>query len=707
MSAARISTSPLPIGRRQLPHVTRASSALQGLMLAAISTLPVTVHAQQDSSQSLETVVVTASAREQLLRDAPASISVLSREELLKSPVLDVADAVNQLEGVSIVGNTPNETDISIRGLSGEYTLLMVDGRRMNSRETMNRGTGGVQSNLLPPLGAIERIEVVRGPMSSLYGSDAIGGVINVITRKVTDRWIGSVDLSGVVQTDSALGDAQQGSFWFGGPLLDGRLGLQAYGKYQHRDEDDIYYPGPNSSGAHEFDSRGGGARLAFMPTDTQTFTVEAGYDQIAYQRTPGLSINTTALEQESEHRRRMWAVGHEADWGLASTRLSLQQEVVEKTERLGPLTDPSQPEVTNTVLDALLTIPLAGHTLKAGGQYREDSVTGIGGQDSIPGYSANVNKVTLNAWALFAEGDYRVTEDFTVTAGLRLDHDERYGSQWIPRLYGIWHLSDSLTLRGGVAKGFKAPTIRQSVPGYCMTTGGALLTPGSLCGNPDLDAETSVNSELGLGWSLANGGNLSLTLFNNKFENKVASYDTGVPDALVPIRNVYIYDNIDKVTLRGVELGATLPLADHWTLKGNYTYTDSKREGDRGEPAFDGSSLDGKPLDKTPEHMLNARVDWSVTDSIDLYARSATVGKQYWAGFRNAAMNTRERPGATTYDLGATWQATRHLRIGIAVLNLTDKVVPVDERNRNTGLSGNWMVDEGRRVWMSINAQL
>src|SRR3546814_1694072 len=95
--------------------------------------------------------------------------------------------------------------------MPGENTLIMLDGRRQTTRGTMNRGTGGVQASLIPPLAAIERIEVVRGPMSSLYGSDAMGGVINIITRKVPERLSASVMLGGTVQEDGRYGNSTLG----------------------------------------------------------------------------------------------------------------------------------------------------------------------------------------------------------------------------------------------------------------------------------------------------------------------------------------------------------------------------------------------------------------------------------------------------------------------------------------------------------------
>lgn len=159
----------------------------------------------------MDTVVVTASGAQQSIKEAPASISVLTQEDLQKGNYQSVADAVKHVEGVSVVGDTNNTSDISIRGLPGDYTLILVDGMRQNTRETMNRGTGGVQAYQLPPLSAIERIEVVRGPMSSLYGSEAMGGVINIITKKAPKTWSGNLAASTTLQSDKDFGNSRDG----------------------------------------------------------------------------------------------------------------------------------------------------------------------------------------------------------------------------------------------------------------------------------------------------------------------------------------------------------------------------------------------------------------------------------------------------------------------------------------------------------------
>ena len=136
------------------------------------------------STHQLSTIVVSAAGFEQKIKDAPASITVISAEDLKNKRINSVADALVDVEGVDI-SPTAGKTgglNIRIRGMDAEYTLVLIDGRRQNSTGDITpNGFGESNNSFIPPISAIERIEVIRGPASTLYGSDAIGGVVNII----------------------------------------------------------------------------------------------------------------------------------------------------------------------------------------------------------------------------------------------------------------------------------------------------------------------------------------------------------------------------------------------------------------------------------------------------------------------------------------------------------------------------------------------
>ncbi len=178
--------------------------------------LPLLATAASASAIAVENddvMVVTASGYEQKLREAAASISVISQEELSRRSYTDLASALSDVEGGDVNSSTGKTggLDIRIRGMSSSYTLILVDGIRQNGTSDVTpNGFGAMNTSFMPPLSAIERIEVIRGPMSTLYGSDAMGGVVNIITKKVANEWSSSATLEHTFQENTAYGDSSK-----------------------------------------------------------------------------------------------------------------------------------------------------------------------------------------------------------------------------------------------------------------------------------------------------------------------------------------------------------------------------------------------------------------------------------------------------------------------------------------------------------------
>lgn len=669
------------------------------MMLCGAASVSALVQAAEPVN--LDDMVVTASGHAQQIAHAPASISIITREQLERQPFINLEDAVRGVEGISVVGADPNNEDIVIRGMPGEYTLILVDGRRQGTRETMNRGTGGVQASMIPPLSAIDRIEVVRGPMSALYGSDAMGGVINIITRKGSDDWTGSLTSSVTRPDGSEYGDTLSHSAWLSGPLVKGLLGLQVFGALNDREEDHIFFPKNFTPGSADTQDDNHGFTLTLTPGADHDIRLGYSRNTLETTNTPGKTFDPEFDPLlRSRHQRDNWFIDHQGRWSFGTTHLAFTRERASMNDWWDREKSDIEPELTNTYVDADVTLPLNAHMLTLGTQWINAELEGVGNQDNVAGYT-NVDGVERQAWSLFVEDVYQATDRLTLTAGVRLDDYDGFGRHVTPRLYANYMLTPEWTLRAGIGRGFKAPTLRQVTGQYCMTTGGSSLPIGPLCGNPSLEPEESTTQEVGIRYDGLAGRVFGLTLFNNDFENKVVSYDSGEVDPVDPSRPLYVYDNIDKVRIRGVELSAAWPMMPRWMLSGNYTYTDSERRGG-GEPAFNGNSLDGQPLDKTPEHMVNLRLEWTPRDHLSTHVSANYQGRQHYTGFRNGAVDSRTRGSSATMDLGATWQAHEHLTLSAAVLNLTNRIVAVDERGRFEGLDGNWMVDEGRRFWAS-----
>lgn len=158
-----------------IPHVKAVAAAVCVACLPSLGNA-----AEQD------TVVVTATGFEQKIQDAPASISVITKQQIEDKAYRDVTDALKDVPGVVVTGGEQQRYQYSRDGFA--IHALLVNGKRISTRGTRpNSDNSGIEQGWLPPLESIERIEVIRGPMSSLYGSDAMGGVINVITKKVSN----------------------------------------------------------------------------------------------------------------------------------------------------------------------------------------------------------------------------------------------------------------------------------------------------------------------------------------------------------------------------------------------------------------------------------------------------------------------------------------------------------------------------------------
>lgn len=282
-----------------------------------LALMPVaTVYAETAAveANAIERIVVTAAGYEQKLVEAPASISVITAEELSKRPFTTLLDAVREMEGVD-VGETRDKTGqgtISMRGMGSDYTLILIDGKRQNNHgDIYPNNFGGNQFGHMPPLETIERIEVIRGPASTLYGADALGGVINVITKKFTEHWLGSFNHSRTVQTDDAYGEDITTDFNAMGPVIADTLSLAVRGSMINRMASTpayaaISYPNGQTrnrslgfgSGGKTVDSDTSvlGSRVSWKIADKQSAWFDIETSKQAYDNSPILNDDGTRL---------------------------------------------------------------------------------------------------------------------------------------------------------------------------------------------------------------------------------------------------------------------------------------------------------------------------------------------------------------------------------------------------------------------------
>jgi len=728
--------------------------------LASAIALAASFGAQANEPIALGDVVVSASGFEQKITEAPASISVISREELQQKSFSNLAEALEDVEGIDVRQGTGKTggLNISIRGMPSEYTLILIDGRRQNAAGNVTpNGFGETSTSFMPPLSAIERIEVIRGPMSTLYGSDAMGGVINIITRKVGKEWAGSLTLDHTYQENRDFGDASKASLYASGPLVDGLLGLQLRGSLYDRSASDLSFDNDTTvsrRGASPVEGRNSnvGGRLTFTPHEDHDFALDIERGRQVYNNDncqlgslDGTNTGNTApttgcgptaprasgYKDELRFEREQYALSHSARLGFGTWDSSLTHSTTETFGRTIPGRNaggdigqplPSAPwaivgadrelKTSNLVLDSKLVAPLGeSHITSIGGQWWEAEMT-----DSLA-----QKDYEQSMWALFAEDEWRLRDDLALTLGVRYDDHETFGGHVSPRAYLVWNTTDHWTLKGGVSRGYKTPDLNDLHDGINgITAQGRAVTVG----NPDLKPETSTSTEIGAYFDSLSGFKANATLFHNKFKDKIAA-GPNIVDHPLCLGNQAVNGsanpgcaplvNVDEAVTQGLELASSWQFAPGWTLSGNYTYTDSEQSSGANK---------GAPLTNTPLHMAHAKLNWKPTDRLSLWFSGEYRGErarflQRTANLSAADLAVHEQVGDLkayeVFHLGGSFKASQNVTLNASIYNLFDKdfldgKVYTDSSGNQawssyyiqTGQSTTGTVEEGRRLWLS-----
>lgn len=662
-----------------------------------------------NSKEKVEEVVIVSSASgfEQDIVNAPASISVITAEQLKKQSFTNVVDAIKNIPGVFMTGGGAM-SDISIRGMSSAHTLYLVNGRPISQGRNVNtNGTDGGKQVGLPTISQIDRIEVIRGPMSSLYGSDAMGGIINIITKKPTSEWGGNVNAEWTHSMNDLNSDSQNMDFTVGGGLIKDLLGMEVSGSWQGTDESKTPTP-DNKAGASTPDGENKEGTVKFVLTPDDNNTVELAYTKATrdYTHTPGKSLVATATApSHTRFEKDIYVVSHDAKYDKFVINTYVQQDLSENTSDRN-----AEKKEDVVTVNTQASVFLGNHTLTLGGRYKKEKIV-----DETNGlYVANVvgalreNDRTLSA--LFTEVDWGLTDSWSVTTGLRYDHDEFFGDHLSPRLYSVYRATDDFSIKGGISTGYKQPSLAAATPGFGQRTGGGgspntdvngnPISRALIIGNPELDPEKSTSYEIGYVYNNPKVGiNTSLMLFHTEFKDKIAEdrYCTSAGAAnnndvanysCVFGGNTYYFlstsQNIDEANMQGVEFSLDYTFLNDYTLSSSYTYTRSEQKtGD----------FKGEPLNKMPRHMANLGFDWQATQKLLVWTQYNYRGKT--SDYLSRTAMADGTPGYGFFDIGLVAQMTANVSIKAGLYNIDNKKVTnedygvvLDGRRLNLGLT-------------------
>ena len=739
-----------------------------GIIGAAAPALAAETAAVNDGKETAadDTIVVTAA--EQNLQ-APG-VSTITADEIRKNmPARDVSEIIRTMPGVNLTGNSSsgqrgNNRQIDIRGMGPENTLILVDGKPVTSRNSVRLGWRGERdtrgdTNWVPPE-MIERIEVLRGPAAARYGNGAAGGVVNIITKKSTGEWHGSWNSYFNAPEHKAEGATKRTNFSLTGPL-GGDFSFRLFGNLDKTQAD-----ARNINEGHESLRTGsyadtmpagregvinkninGQLRWDFAPMQSLEF--EAGYSRQGNlyagdtqntnndNSTNGL-VDKYYGKETNRLYRQTWALTWNGGWDNGITTSNWAQYEHTRNSRLGEglaggleglfnsdkFTDTN---LSDVMLHSEINLPfdmLVNQNLTLGAEWNQQRLKDMSSNGqalqggALPGVSDERSPYSqAEIFSLFAEDNMELTDSTMLTPALRFDHHSVVGDNWSPSLNLSQGLGDDFTLKMGIARAYKAPSLYQINPNYILYSRGQGCYASAsnvgcyMLGNEDLDAETSINKEIGLEFK-RDGWLAGVTWFRNDYRNKIESgysplYQTGTSKLKT---DIYQWENVPKAVVEGLEGTLNVPVSDTVTWTNNLTYmlqSKNKTTGDR--------------LSIIPEYTLNSTLSWQVRQDVALQSTFTWYGKQQpkkynYKGERTTGSETNEVSPYSIVGLSATWDVTKNVSLTGGVDNLFDKRHWREGNAQTTGnaTTGAYMYgagaatynESGRTWYMGINTQ-
>lgn len=617
------------------------------LSLALVGVLMQPVIASASDLTTLEPVVVTATKLETPLREVASSVTVISAEEIENKQPNTVLDVLRSVPGLDVIrqGGLGQQTSIFLRGSNSMHTLVLVDGIEMN--DPANPGRSFDFSTL--GTDNIERIEIVRGPGSTLYGSDALGGVINIITRKGSGK--PKVNLFaeyGSFETHEEKLSVSGGNELVNYSLVASFLesnGISAAAKRYGNQERDGY------------DRTSVSSRIGLTPTDNfdvdfflRYIDAEADLDTFAgpFGDDPNNTFDSESLFLRLQGRLMLLNDRWEQKLGFSLSDY-------DRENRDG--TDPSHPfDSSMTTYDSRLYKGDWQHnlylhptnTLTVGLEYEKEEASGTSVYiyaDPLWNTNDRFDKATAETYGYYIQDEIRLWRDFITTAGLRVDDHEEFGARMTYRITSSYLFRPTGTrIKGTFGTAFKAPTLAQL---YENST--------YVLGNPDLAPEKSRGWDIGLEQQLWNDRVLlSATYFENHFEDLINTFYS-----MTSFK--YEYENIDEAQTKGLELTASVRPVDDLTLSASYTYTDTENRNT------------GEQLLRRPRHKYNLNVNYRFLDRGNANLDIFYFGERDDLDLYNWSQ-TKTLAGYTVVNLALSYEVNPHLRIHGRVENLFDE---------------------------------
>jgi len=619
-----------------------------------------------DAASTLPAVVVSATSQAQPIQDVQASVQVVSAKDLAAYAGNSVPEALKMLSGVDARPNG-SSSFVAIRGLisnAGSPVLILVDGLRRTGKY------GGTQLNLMG-LEEVERIEVVRGPMSALYGADATAGVINIITKAPK---VGQA-LGGTAQvTVGAVQGGQRDTTLVGATVFAGTERTGHRLSVSQRKKDLFRFPetAQTTYDLSELDETFFNYEgvWSIVPGHQLRWLVESvDQDDTGPARTARPPITSfTAFEREKRSTYALRYTG-EAGPGLLSVDAS-KGHAKASTTRSFPTIETT--DFDQTELNTRYAVDTDDHTVVVGAGVRKDDLQ----VSIVPTIAKTDNK------HLLLQDEWRFAPDWKLLAGLRWDDFSTFGSATTPRV-SLSYAPGPWTFRAGYGEAFRAPSALEQ---YARFVRGRFL----ILGRPDIQPEENKSWELAAAFR-SEHLQAEWVLFRSNVTNLIqttTSPSVAGDPAGVTTRSTY--SNVGRARIRGSELSASWRVAPQWSLTGGWDYLDAK----------DGAT--GARLTQRARHTvrLGTRFEQDAW-RLDLQGRYL---KDYYASVNVTPPTPTPAPVNSnfgTLDAKMTYRFSKTWSGALGVDNLTNRRQPA-----NYSATGSVQDPPGRFFYLQAKAQ-
>ncbi|MGE4418235.1 MAG: TonB-dependent receptor plug domain-containing protein [Sulfurimonas sp.] len=637
---------------------------VNGISLSLVAAVTFLNVANADSID-LGDVSVTATKTERKVADVPASIEVITEKDIKNSTSLNANELLKNVAGVSIrnplgVMSTSSNNKVYMRGFGGNdaRTLVLLDGVPLND------AFGGAVEWTQIPLDAIKRIEVVKGSGSSLYGSNAMGGVINIITKKPQKQQT-NINLSyGSMNTKigsiSTSGKNGKFGYYLLGQLTDSDGYIADVKPKDNSIKRGVEKANANLKLTYDIDDSSGiGVSYNYMDRKTTgVLDIPGGYNP--YTNSMGTAqINYNKFFKNSSDMKITIY-----NTMTKTTYDSLSGSVIKYK-------DDGETSDYGTTLQ--YTLPIGNHII----------TTGIEGKTSfaekVDTYLSNSDIIATEGkqdyYAFFGQDEWFINEKFILNIGARLDYYKNHGGKmydevnnvytdhatksfnaFSPKIGLVYHVTKDTSLRTSIGKAFRAPTVSDLYRDWIDTSGRVYAA------NPDLKPEEVISYEIGLDQKLGSNGAINITAYQSDAKDFIYRIKPLDPSST----NFEEKTNVGEVLIRGIETEFNYKFNTQWRVLANYTYNKSTIE------KFEANTdLEGKYLNYIPKQKASATLTYENSDIGTINAGVRYAGKRY-----SDDLNTESKAyeSYTLFDLKLSRKITKNSQFEVSVDDLFDK---------------------------------